>query len=233
MSRFARISSTSIGKKLLMAVTGLGMAGWLVGHLTGNLKVFLGAQEVNEYAMWLHAHPALLWPTRLAMLAFVLIHIRKGLQLSSENSKARPSKYQVETTLRAGFPSLHMAMSGVVLVLFVAMHLAHYTFHLLPGEYHNDAMGNPDVYAMLIAGFKDPLFSGTYVIALGFAGLHLWHALSSALQTLGINHPAYNKLLRGGLKGLVIALVLGFWAIPISVFLHFNNIVQLPIPAWN
>lgn len=233
MSRFARIASTSIGKKLLMAVTGLGMTGWLVGHLTGNLKVFLGQKEVNEYALWLHDHPALLWPARIAMLVFILIHIRKGLQLRGENTKARPSKYQVETTLRAGFPSLHMAMSGIVLMLFIAMHLAHYTFHLLPGEYRNDAMGNPDVYSMMIAGFKDPLFSGTYVIALGFVGLHLWHALSSALQTLGINHSAYNSLLRNGLKGLVLVMLLGFWSIPITVFLHFNNIVQLPIPAWN
>mgnify|MGYP000855362536 FL=1 len=233
MSRFARIASTSIGKKLLMAVTGLGMAAWLIAHLTGNLKIFLGQKEMNEYALWLHDHPSLLWPTRLAMLAFVLLHIRKGLQLTSENRKARPSKYQVERTLRAGFPSLHMAMSGIVLVMFIAMHLAHYTFHILPGEYRNDAMGNPDVYAMMISGFKDPLFSGVYVIALGFAGLHLWHALSSALQTLGINHAAYNQLLRNGLKALVIVLVLGFWSMPISVFLHFNNIVQLPIPAWN
>ena len=180
MSRFARIASTSIGKKLLMAVTGLGMAAWLIAHLTGNLKVFLGQKEVNEYALWLHDHPALLWPARIAMLVFILIHIRKGLQLRGENTKARPSKYQVETTLRAGFPSLHMAMSGIVLVLFIAMHLAHYTFHLLPGEYRNDAMGNPDVYSMMIAGFKDPLFSGTYVIALGFVGLHLW--LSQRVQ---------------------------------------------------
>lgn len=233
MSRFARIASTSIGKKLLMAVTGLGMAGWLLGHLTGNLKVFFGQKEVNEYALWLHDHPGLLWPTRVAMLLFILTHIFKGLQLVSENRKARPSKYQVEATLRAGLPSRFMAVSGIVLVLFIAMHLAHYTFHLLPGEYRTDAMGNPDVYEMIIAGFKDPVFSAVYVIALGFVGLHLWHALASALQTLGINHKAYNQLLRNGLKALVVALVIGFWVIPISVFLHFNNIMQLPIPAWN
>lgn len=233
MSRFARIASSSIGKKLLMAATGLGMAGWLAGHLTGNLKVFLGRTEVNEYALWLHDHPALLWPTRVAMLVFVLLHIRKGLQLRSENSEARPSKYQVEATLCASFPSRHMALSGIVLVLFITMHLAHYTFHLLPGEYRNDAMGNPDVYAMVIAGFTSPGFSLVYIIALGFVGMHLWHALASSLQTLGINHPAYNNLLRNGLKALVVLIVLGFWSIPVTVFLHFNNILTLPIPAWN
>ncbi len=233
MSRFAKIASTSIGKKLLMAATGLGMAGWLAGHLTGNLKVFLGQKELNEYAMWLHEHPALLWPTRIAMLAFILLHIRKGLQLRSENNQARPSKYAVETSLRASFASRHMGLSGIVLFLFIAMHLAHYTFHLLPGEYRNDAMGNPDVYAMVIAGFKDPLFSAVYVIALGFVGMHLWHALASSLQTLGINHAAYNNLLRSGLRALVIVMVLAFWSMPVTVFLHFNNIVQLPIPAWN
>lgn len=233
MSRFSRIANTSIGKKLLMAVTGLGMVGWLLGHLAGNLKIFFGQREVNEYAAWLHNHPALLWSTRLAMLLFIATHIRKGIQLSMENRKARPSKYQVEATLRANFPSRHMAFSGVVLCLFLFMHLAHYTFHLLPVEYRNDPMGDPDVYAMVIAGFKDPAFCLVYVLGLGVAGMHLWHALVSALQTLGINHIAYNSLLRNGLKTLVVALVVGFWSIPLSVFLHFNNIVQLPVPAWN
>jgi len=167
MSRFARIASSSIGKKLLMAATGLGMVFWLLGHLAGNLKIFLGAREVNEYAAWLQDHAALLWFARISMLAFIGIHIRKGIQLALENRKARPKKYQVEATLKANFASRHMVLSGVILFLFLAMHLAHYTFRVLPVEYRNDSMGNPDVYAMVIAGFKDPGFCVVYVLGLG------------------------------------------------------------------
>lgn len=233
MSRFATIASTSIGKKLLMAATGLGMVFWLLGHLAGNLKIFLGAREVNEYAAWLQDHAALLWFARISMLAFIGIHIRKGIQLALENRKARPQKYQVEATLKANFASRHMVLSGVILFLFLAMHLAHYTFRVLPVEYRNDSMGNPDVYAMVIAGFKDPGFCLVYVLGLGVVGMHLFHALVSAVQTLGIHHRGYNNMLRNGLKAFVVVFILGFWSIPLSVFLHFNNIVQLPIPAWN
>lgn len=220
MSRFSRIATNSIGKKLLMAATGLGMLVFVIGHLLGNLKMFFGPEEINSYAEFLHQHPGLIWPTRLGLIAFLLIHVVTGITLWLRNRAARPTGYYKEKTLRASLASRYMLTTGILLFGFITYHLLHFTFHTVNNEnsLFTDSMGRHDVYTMVYSAFHNPLITFGYVLAMAMLGQHLWHGVTSLMQTLGLHHNAYNGPLRGGIKALVILLVLGFVAIPISIF---------------
>lgn len=219
MSRFSRISKTSIGKKLLMSATGLGMLGFVIGHLLGNLKVFFGPEELNSYAKWLEDHPGVTWPTRIALLLFIGTHIVQGVKLWLGNRAARPTRYVKEATLRASFASRYMLFSGLLMLTFVVFHLAHFTFMLTDPAYKSlqDAAGRHDVYLMVTTAFQNPILAGSYMTAMALLGLHLWHGFASLFQTVGLNHSAYNQPVRNGAKTLVVLLVLGFWSIPVAV----------------
>jgi succinate dehydrogenase / fumarate reductase cytochrome b subunit len=238
MSRFARIAHTSIGKKLIMAATGAGLLAWVIGHLTGNLKVFFGRDEVNDYAQWLKDHPSLLWPTRVGILAFFLYHIFKGFTLWRDNKRARPMRYHSDVALRSSFASRHMLFSGLLVLSFVVFHLLHLTFQVTHPEFQlmiDSSKGHhrPDVFQMVLSAFQDPLVATSYVIAIGLLGLHLSHGAASLFQTLGLSHPTYGPLLRRAAKVLAVLLVLGFWSIPIAVFVHFTLGIKLPFPDWS
>lgn len=238
MSRFSRIAHTSIGKKLIMAVTGAGLLAWVIGHITGNLKVFFGRDEINDYAQWLHDHPSILWPTRLGLLAFFLYHIVKGVTLWRTNRRARPHGYHSDVALRSSFASRHMLFSGLLVLSFVVFHLLHLTFQVTHPEFQlmiDSSHGHhrPDVFLMLLTAFQDPLVAGSYVIAVGLLGLHLMHGAASLFQTLGLWHPTYGPLVRRGGKVLAVLLVLSFWSIPIAIFVHFTLGIKLPFPDWS
>jgi succinate dehydrogenase / fumarate reductase cytochrome b subunit len=220
MSRFSRIANNSIGRKLLMAATGLGMVGFVIGHLLGNLKMFFGPEEINSYAEFLHQHPGLIWPVRLGLLAFLLLHVVTGVTLWSRNRAARPTGYYKKTTLRASLASRFMLTTGVLLLAFVIYHLLHFTFLAVHNEASLavDSAGRHDVYTMVVHAFKNPLLAGGYVLAMAMLGQHLWHGVASLLQTLGLHHSAYNRPLRGAAKALVVLVVLGFVSLPISIF---------------
>ena len=228
MSRLLRVAQTSVGRKLLMAATGLTLLGFTVGHLFGNLKMFFGPEEMNSYAEFLHQHPSITWPVRIGLFVFVLGHIGIGLALWARNRASRPTGYARNRTLRASLASRLMAFSGVLLLGFVVFHLLHFTF--LVGQSGSalafDSAGRHDVYQMVLAAFHNPLLAGGYLLAMAVLGLHLWHGAQSLPQTLGINHDAYNGLVRGTAKLLIVLLVLGFSSLPISIFFGL-----LPIPG--
>jgi succinate dehydrogenase / fumarate reductase cytochrome b subunit len=212
---------TPIGRKLVMAVTGLALAGFVVGHLAGNLQIFAGSPEpMNAYAHFLQSKVLALWSVRLVLAGIFTLHVVTGTWLYLENRAARPARYAVSSNIQATVSSRTMFWTGLLVFGFLVWHLAHFTMRQV---YYVDVAptmeGHPDVYAMVIMGFRDPVMASLYVLAMLMLWPHLRHALSSVFQTLGIYHSKYNGLIR--LIGPVVAtlVLLGNASIPLLVWL--------------
>jgi len=233
VNRLLALLRSSLGRKILMAVTGLGLIGFLAVHLLGNLYVFQGREALNAYAAWLKGNP-LLWPARIGLLAFFALHTWLGISLARENRKARPDRYasKLREPLRVRLLSRRMALSGLVILAFVVFHLLHFTLGEVaidPGVYARaDGFGRHDVYGMVVASFRNPWIVGSYVIAMILLGLHLAHAGQSFLQTLGIRYAYANVLLKRAGLGLVAAIILGNLTIPVLVYLGYEGPEAIP-----
>jgi succinate dehydrogenase / fumarate reductase cytochrome b subunit len=214
---------SSIGKKVVMALTGFGLFVFVIGHMLGNLQVFLGRAALNGYAEKLHSLPALLWGVRGGLLAIFVVHVLVALRLARGNREARPIGYMKEDTVAASYASRTMVLSGLVVAVFILYHLAHFTFRVvhLPNrafvEHLSAGHQRFDVYAMVVLGFRSWLVSGLYIAAQIVLGMHLSHGVSSLLQTLGLNCPrcAY-AVEKVGLSSAAI-IVAGNVAIPLAV----------------
>lgn len=223
MKRILALLRTSVGRKVLMAVTGFLLIGFLLAHLFGNLYVFQGREALNAYAAWLQANP-ILWPARIGLAATFGLHVWLGLSLAWDNRSARPQRYR--DGLRQPFstvPSRSMALTGLMVLAFVVFHLAHFTFGAVLPEAHAmlDAKGRHDVYGMVVAGFRNPWITGSYIVAMTLLGIHLAHAGQSFLQTLGVRYEYANRLVKNVGLGVVAAITVGNLALPVLVFLGF------------
>jgi succinate dehydrogenase / fumarate reductase cytochrome b subunit len=185
--------SSSVGQKILVALTGLGLVGFLIGHMIGNLKVFSGPESLNKYADFLkHDIGALLWIARAGLLAMFFIHLTVTLKLQSQAKAARPVAYASRRTAQASTASKTMLWTGLVVGAFTIFHLAHYTFLVVHPDYANlkytllNGKEVHDVYKMVIAGFSTPWISGLYIVAQVLLFVHLSHGIASALRTLGL-----------------------------------------------
>ena len=212
-----RAVNSPVGAKVVMAVTGLALMGFVVMHMAGNLLVYAGRDALNKYAEGLHSLGALLWLARAGLLVAFVAHVAMAFKLTMANRAARPVGYQYNATVQATLASRLMPQTGFVLLAFLIYHLAHFTFRVTDPSYQE--LGQYDVYGMVIKGFSDPVVAGTYIVAMLALGLHLFHGASSVWQSLGINHPRYVGLLRmiGPLAG--IGLAAGNISIPVSIFL--------------
>jgi len=226
MGRLLALLRSTVGRKILMAVTGAGLIAFLVVHLLGNLYVFQGREALNAYAAWLQAHP-LLWPARIGLLAVFALHTWLGISLARENRAARPRAYEgrLAEPPRVRWLSRPMALTGLVVLAFVVYHLAHFTFGwVLPEAYDRyDAQGRHDVYAMVVAGYRNPWVTGSYVVAMLLLGLHLGHAGQSFLQTLGIRYEYANRLVKRAGIAVVLAVVVGNVSLPVLVYLGLEG----------
>ena len=210
---------TSIGKKVIVAVTGLLLFGFVLMHLAGNLTIFLGPDALNAYAEKLRHLGGLLWVARAALLAAALAHIAVSVQVTIENRRARPSRYAVVQPAQSTVASRSMIVSGLTILAFLAYHLAHFTFRVTHPDMSNltDALGRHDVYSMVVYGFQQPVISGLYVTAMALLCLHLGHGLASTCQTLGWaddrTMPVAQRI------GAIVAglIAVGYCAIPVSV----------------
>lgn len=218
---------SSLGAKVLMAVSGLVMWGFVIGHLAGNLQVFLPAgeggyagQQLNEYAHFLKSTPSLLWGTRIALLASVLAHVYFGLRLSRLNREARGQRYAVWTPRRSTWASRSMVASGLIILSFIVFHLAHFTLLAVEPAWAQlrDSAGLHDVHAMMWEGFRNPAVAGFYVVATTLLFVHLFHGSVSLFQSLGIRHPAWTPVIRVGSRAIVVALLVGFGSIPVVLY---------------
>ncbi|GIW44758.1 MAG: hypothetical protein KatS3mg077_2040 [Candidatus Binatia bacterium] len=210
---------STVGMKWLMGLTGLVLAGFVVVHMLGNLQIYLGPEAINAYAESLRHMPALLWTARLVLLAAFVLHIVSAVRITQLNRQARPQGYELWSPQVTTYAARTMFMGGLVLAGFVLYHLAHFTFGLTHPEHFqlHDAKGRHDVYAMVVLGFRQPLVSFFYLLAMVPLMLHLQHGVSSFLQTFGLNHPRYNGIIRA--LGPVVALIvfLGNCSIPLAV----------------
>ncbi len=227
MAWLLRSLQSSIGRKLLVALTGIALLGFVIAHLLGNLQIFAGQEQLNRYAESLAALGPLLWAARLGLLALALLHVGLALALAAQNRAARPVRYVAQARVQATTSARSMAVTGLMIVCFVLYHLAHFTWGLAHPEYSGrlDAFGRPDVYSMVVGSFQQWPIAALYCVAMLLLGLHLRHGISSMFQTLGWNHPKYDALLRGAGPVLSALIVAGNLAIPLSCLL---GLVTLP-----
>ncbi len=204
---------STLGLKVLMAVTGAVLFGFLVGHVAGNLLVFRGAAKMNEYAKFLHDNPGLLWGARAVLLAAVGAHILTAIVLTRRKAEARPVPYKGKKAHGSSYASRTMMWSGPIIALFVIYHLLHFT----TGHVH-PAFDRDNVYGNVITAFQRPSVCLTYILAMLALGLHLSHGLWSVLQTLGINRPHLEPLFRRAAVAVAALLISGFIAVPLGVW---------------
>lgn len=201
MNLLTALFGTSIGKKVVMAITGVVLIGFVIGHLVGNMQIFAPPEKINHYAHLLESLGNGLWVIRGVLLLTLVLHIWVAVVLTLENRSARPGKYEVNSTIQASYASRTMRWSGFIVLAFLLFHLAHFTARVThPG--YNDLMAPladgtmvRDVYTMMVLGFADPLITGFYILSIGLLSMHLSHGLSSLFQSLGLRTESWGGFL--------------------------------------
>jgi len=212
MNRAGPFIGSSIGKKVVMALSGAVLFGFVIAHLLGNLQVYEGPEKLDAYGAALRRLPALLWSARIVLLVSVVAHIWSATSLTLMNRAARPQEYRLRRYREADYASRTMRWSGVILLAFIIYHLLDLTF----GRVNPDFVEG-SVYHNLVASFQSVPVAAFYVVAMLLLGLHLYHGIWSMLQTLGLSHPRYEALRRrvaGAVTGII---VLGNVSIPVAV----------------
>lgn len=245
MNVLVRLIHSSLGQKYLMAVSGLVLVGFVCGHMVGNLQVFLPPPVLNRYAHFLQSNLELLWLVRLVLLTLLGIHVWTAFRLWAANRAARPVAYAGPVTAYGSTAaSRTMLASGLIIAAFVVYHLLHYTvkveslngtaiaFHQLrePGT------GYPDVYAMMVAGFRVWPVSLFYIVGVTLLCFHLSHGLAAMFQSLGLRNPVYAPLIGKLAKTVAIVLLVGYLSIPAAVLLgwgrdYLNRVIEHSAPA--
>src|SRR5689334_4625261 len=210
--RAERFYESTIGKKAVMAVSGLILFGFVLGHLIGNLQIYEGADKLNRYAVFLRSLPAALWGARITLLVMVLLHIWSSLQLAARKWNARPIGYKKKKATESSYASRTMYWSGPIILAFVIYHLLDFTFGTL-----NPNFQEGDVYHNVIASFSVPVVSAFYIIAMLLLCMHLYHGLWSMFQTLGFHHPRHTVMLKRAVKVVAILIAAGNISIPVAV----------------
>jgi succinate dehydrogenase / fumarate reductase cytochrome b subunit len=208
------LHQTTVGKKAIMAVTGIILIGFVLGHMVGNLQVFQGPEKLNAYAAFLQGLGGALWIVRLGLLAAVGAHIWAAVTLVMQNSAARPEKYHVKHDVVTSYAAKTMRYGGVLVLLFLVYHLMHLTGHVVGPH---DGIADGDVYSRVILGFQDPVITGFYVVANLALGMHLFHGVWSLMQSLGLSHVKYNKLRGLAAAGIAGIVTLGNVIMPVAV----------------
>jgi succinate dehydrogenase / fumarate reductase cytochrome b subunit len=227
---------STIGRKLIMAVTGIVLIVFVIGHLVGNLQVFEDPDRINGYAHFLQSLGPALWAVRIVLLACVSLHIWAGITLALDDNRARGEEpYAVNRWLQAAFASRYMRSTGYIVLAFILYHIAHFTLgiaqpgtfkaniahYTMKGDYHvlgvavvrggTDVL---DVRSMVIRGFENPLVSLFYMVAIGLLSVHLLHGADSLFQTLGLRSHRWERFLQLVVTAGCAAYFLGNLAIP-------------------
>jgi succinate dehydrogenase / fumarate reductase cytochrome b subunit len=220
MARDFSLWGSTVGKKIAMAVSGVILLGFVVGHMVGNLKVYQGREIFNQYAEGLRTigqpffgRGEVLWLIRIVLLLALIVHITAAYQLTQRSRRARAIPYtRYDNDLAFSYASRTMVWGGVIILLFVIYHLLHLTF----GTVHPDFV-HGDVYHNFITGFQSVPVSLAYIAATIPLGFHMYHGFWSMLQTLGADNPAYARFRRAIAAVLALAVVLGNISFPVAV----------------
>jgi succinate dehydrogenase / fumarate reductase cytochrome b subunit len=215
MNNLMSMLKSSIGLKFVMAITGLGLLGFVIAHAAGNCLIFLGADAINNYGRGLRNMPFVVWPARAVLLGMFLAHIWAVLKIRRINLSSRQienvSQNQVQSTLQ----SRAMLMTGFLLLGYIICHLIHFTGGNIIVDPDDHARLN--VYAMVVKSFRNPLVSVLYIMAMCLLGIHLSHGIESALKTLGFSDPRYDRQLQTISRLIAAIIVLGYVSIPLAV----------------
>ncbi len=232
----AAIFNSSLGKKYVMAITGLMMFLFVIGHLAGNLQFFLGSESINRYGHFLQSNPEIIWPARIILLGAIFLHIWSAIRLTMENRAARPVAYAEYKPVGSTFASRTMMMSGLIILAFIIYHLLHYTATV---QYINftgqnfatfeDPQHQHDIFKMMVVGFSKPLVSAFYLVGIGLLCLHLSHGASSLFQSLGWKTRAWGPCLDRGSKIIAVLIFVGYASIPISVLCGYGGTALKPV----
>jgi succinate dehydrogenase / fumarate reductase cytochrome b subunit len=217
-----RIFGSNVGKKLIMAVTGVGLFAFVVQHMIGHLIMFVGQDAYNTYAENMQAM-SIKWPARGALLAGVLLHIWAAVSLSMKNKAARPETYKENKNSGTSLASRTMLVSGLILLAFIVYHLLHFTFGVTdPSDFAlHDRAGRHDVYTAMVRAFENPLISVAYIGSMALLCMHLSHGVASFFRSLGLMDGRWRKgeeqfaLMSAGL------VFLGFSIVPIAIIAGF------------
>jgi succinate dehydrogenase / fumarate reductase cytochrome b subunit len=231
MNSLLRMLKSTVGKKYLMAASGAGLFLFVTGHMVGNLQLFLGPEVLNRYAHFLQSLGEILWVIRLGLLGLILVHIWAAISLTLENRMARPLDYgHGQPPFAASLASRTMLIGGVVIALFVIYHLLHFTVRVetvngttIAFRDLKTAEGHPDVYGMVLAGFRVWYVSLFYILAVGFLCLHLSHGASAMFQSLGLRNHAWWPVISKVALVWSVVLFLGYAVIPGSVLLGYGQ----------
>lgn len=221
MSYLLRFLDSTVTQKAVAAATGMGLIGFVVVHMAGNLQLFLGADAINSYAVKLKSLGPLLWVARIGLLALVTLHIAITVRLAIRNRRATAGGYAVTRHQASTRSSRYMIVSGSVILLFILFHLAHFTFGWIQPGLHEmkDAAGRHDVYSMVTLGLRNTAIAAFYLIAMLFLFSHLSHAAYSALQTLGLPIGGKDSAMKPVAKAVAVVTVIGFASIPLAVLM--------------
>lgn len=212
MAWIARLARSTLGKKYLMAATGLVLLGYVLVHMLANLQIFLGPAPINRYAELLHSAPLVLWGARAVLLFSAAVHIVAAVQLTLRNWEARPIRYRRRRYRDADYAARTMVWSGPIIAAFVGYHLADLTVGSA-----NPAFAPGDVYHNVIASFSRPTVAALYLAAVVLLGFHLFHGIWSLFQSLGASHPSFDRVLKVFAAVSAVAISAGFAAVPLAV----------------
>lgn len=211
MNPFVRFLTSSIGRKYVMAVTGLSLTLFLLVHMAGNLTIYAGNEAFNEYADLLESNP-LLPLAEAGLAALFLVHVVFAVALIAKNKTSREEGYKAELGMgRKTVASTTMWITGPLLLVFLLIHI--WDFRIA-----KELVDEYDLAQMVVDRLKSPIGFGIYVVAIALVGLHMWHAFQSAFQTLGVAHPRYRALIKNTGRLITALLVAGFGGIPFYLF---------------
>ncbi len=240
MKTCTKLFTSTLGKKLVMAVSGLVLFLFVAGHLVGNLQIFLPPEAINRYGDFLQSNLELLWPVRIILLGMIGLHVWSAISLSLENKAARPDAYAIPPRFGSSLASRTMLVSGGIAGAFVVYHLLHFTVVVqavsgtpVPLAALKDPVtGHHDVYAMVVAGFRVWYVSLFYLLGVGLLCFHLSHGFGAMFQSLGLRNPVYSPLLVKASQIIAVVLFLGYASIPAAVLLgHGQDYLQRVVNA--
>lgn len=208
-----------------MAISGLLLLFFVIGHMLGNLQIFLGRDQINAYGAFLKSQPTLLWMARFMLLGLVILHIASAISLTIQNRVARPIGYRIRQSSGATYASRTMIWSGVIVFAFIVFHLMHFTIGIVDPELLKieDDSGRHDIYAMVIHGFRSPIVSGFYILSMALLCLHLSHGTSSLFQSLGLTSGNQRIWAKHIASALAWGIFLGNSSIPLAVLMGFGK----------
>jgi succinate dehydrogenase / fumarate reductase cytochrome b subunit len=210
-----------VGRKIIMSITGLAMIFFVSLHLLGNMTFFSGPDGINAYAKIIQSLGPLRWVFRVILAAVLGLHMVFGIQLTLENRTSGVHKYAVNKHLSATVAGKNMIWTGLLIALYLGYHLLHFTVQVITPEFsairNLDALGRPDVFSMVVHGFRNAFVSAVYVMAMAAVGLHLSHGLQSVVQTLGLNSERTLPVMVKVGAAAALALFLGYVAIPAGI----------------